>query len=378
MSSVLVSEILEHLNERAPLGSAEDWDNVGLLIGDKKARSQGAVVSIDLTRESLNQAKKLKYGLIVTHHPVIFPKNRGLSQVCPGMTSETKSSLVYEAIRNGIAVISCHTNFDRCSLEVVDHISKGLQVKPRGRLIERADKELMKLAVFVPETHTDSVRDAICRAGAGQIGNYDFCTFSVHGEGTFKGSDETDPFLGKPGVLERAPEHRLETIFPKGLEKKVLSALLKAHPYEEVAYDLYPVVQKVGAQGLVHGLGYGFWGEVLKPVSFSVLAKRVKALFQVSGFRVTPSGTRQIRKIAFTPGNGSSFVNAAIHQEVDLYITGELGYHEAIEAARSGMSVIELGHRESERFFLITMTEWLKNSGLKVKALNEPTQKLDS
>lgn len=262
-----VSEVIAALEKLAPSGTSEKWDNTGLLAGDPEWQTTGAVVSVDLTEQSIATALKHGYRLIVNHHPCIFPKSRGLSRVVPGPRSGI-SSLVFEAIRNGIAVASYHTNFDQCSLEVVQTIAEGLGVKPRGRLLEAGEGSLLKLVVFVPQSHAAAVRDALGQAGAGHIGNYDFCTFGAPGEGSFRGSDQTRPFTGKPGRLEKVQEVRLETIFPRGLKKAVLAAMRSAHPYEEVAFDLYPLEQGPSSVGLVRGLGYGFWGTFLHPSPF--------------------------------------------------------------------------------------------------------------
>lgn len=392
MANLTVSQVLQDLERRAPSDTAEDWDNVGLLAGDPSWKTSGAVVTVDLTEQAIRLAKQRKYRLIVNHHPCIFPRSRGLSRVVAGMNRGGTSGLVFEAIRQGIAVIACHTNFDRCAMEVVQSVSEGLGVTPKGRLVDHPGGSLVKLVVFVPLTHVEQVREAICQAGAGKIGNYDFCTFGAEGEGSFRGGESTRPFLGKPGKLEKAREIRLETIFPQGLEKPVLGALFRAHPYEEVAYDLYPVKQGPASEGLVRGLGYGFWGEFPSPKSFSEVAKDVTSLFNVNGFllssplspeprsvraraaRPSTEGSRKIRRIGFVAGNGSSFLSAAAAAGCDLYITGEVGYHPALDGTRKGMKVMELGHTESEYFFPQTVKGWLSQLGLKSEPLYQPAQ----
>lgn len=361
MSALSIRDILKLIEQKTPAATAESWDNVGLLAGDLSWTTQGAVVSIDLTREALDLAKAKGYRLIVNHHPAIFPRQKGLARVTP-------DSLVFEAIREGIAVIATHTNFDQCAMEVVESVSKGLGVKPLGRLHEKGSGQLLKLAVFVPEDHAERVRDAICAAGAGQIGQYDICTFSVSGQGTFRGGADTQPFLGKPGELERAQEVRLETLVPRGLQKPVIRALLDAHPYEEVAFDLYPVEQGPAEKGLVRGLGYGFWGDLAKPVPLSVLTAQVRKLFQVEGCLLTPSRTGGsdplIKRLGYVAGKGASFAHAARAQGCDLFITGEAGYHLARELSGDGLSTLELGHPESELFFHSTIIGWLSGIGL--------------
>jgi dinuclear metal center YbgI/SA1388 family protein len=384
-----ISEVIRLLESHAPSGAAESWDNVGLIVGDPDWQTAGAVVAIDLSEEAIETAHRLGYRLIINHHPCIFPKSKGLAKITAG---SGKSGLIFEAIRRGIAIAAYHTNFDRCALEVADAISAGLGLEPKGRLLDKPQESLLKLAVFVPRTHVEKVRDALSESGAGHIGNYDSCTFSTEGQGTFRGALGTKPFLGKPGRLETASEVRLETVIPRGLERGVVQAMLKAHPYEEVAYDLYPLEQAPASVGLVKGLGYGFWGEFSKPKPFSEVLQDVRRLFQVNGYLLTDCEPRPmrasgrsrrssnkkeqtIRRVAFAAGKGASVVGAAASLGCDLMITGEAGYHEALGARSSSMRVVELGHTESERFFVKTVQKWLVQSGLKATELFVRTQK---
>jgi hypothetical protein len=255
-------------------------------------------------------------------------------------------------------------------------VSHGLGAVPQGRLYDHPQGLLTKLVTFVPESHLEPVRSALAQSGAGHLGNYDSCTFASQGEGTFRGSEGTQPFVGKPGQLEKAKEIRLETIFPSGLKKSVLKALWDAHPYEEVAFDLYALEQGPAEKGLVKGLGYGFWAEFPQSKSFAELSKDVKSLFNIDGFWCTDPHPSQIKKIAFVAGKGASFVSAAAQLGCDVLITGEAGYHTALDGMRRGMAVMELGHRESELFFLKTMGSWLNQQGLKTLERNVPTQKI--
>jgi dinuclear metal center YbgI/SA1388 family protein len=367
--SKTVGEVIRYLDELAPPGTAENWDNVGLLLGDPKQTVTGAVLSIDLTFEAVELAVQKNYSLILNHHPCIFPKQKGINKVIAG-------SPLYEALKRGIAVAAYHTNFDQCSLEVIQFISEGLGVVPQGRLIEKSDDLLMKLVAFVPESHLEGVRTALCEAGAGQIGNYDYCTFGAPGEGTFRGGRMTHPFLGEPGQLEKVKEVRLETIFPVGLQDIVSRALFKAHPYEEIAYDFYPIKQSPSGKGVVKGLGYGFWGDFPSPRPFSDVAKDVKSLFNIHGFWITDPAPSFVSRVGFVAGKGASFVEAASSVKCDLFITGEAGYHTALSGLRRGVSVMELGHRESERFFIETMKKWLSHFNIGFVETQMPTQKI--
>jgi dinuclear metal center YbgI/SA1388 family protein len=376
MSAKSIQEIVSKLEEKTPKQTAESWDNVGLLVGDSSWKTTGAVVSIDLTREAIQLAKKNGFNLIINHHPCIFPKDRGLPQVTnnPNFRSQ---SLVFEALSEKIAVISCHTNFDRCAMEVVEQVSQGLKIRPMGRLMERNREEFSKLVVFVPETHVEKLRNAICEAGAGQIGNYDFCTFNVEGTGTFRGQEGSKPFIGKTGKLEKVQEIRLETILPTGLESSIVKAMKGAHPYEEVAYDVYSVKQSPASKGLVKGLGYGFWGEYLSDKPFSEFVRDVRSLFGVQEIRVTEPAPQHLKRVGFVAGKGSAFLGDAQALGCDVLVTGEVGYHDALGASwQQKMTVIELGHRESEKFFVEVMQKWLSSEGLQVVPVQTQTQKI--
>jgi len=372
---VKVSELLEKFEQKAPQGTAAEWDPVGLLVGDAKKEITSAVVSVDLSRRALDLAVAQGANVIINHHPCIFPKAHGLSRVTADRSEDT-TTLVYEAIQKGIQIIACHTNFDQCALEVVEKITASLGAKPMGRLIDSHDSALLKLSVFVPETHLEKVRTAICEAGAGHIGNYDFCTFAVAGEGTFRGLDGAKPFVGKVGELEKASEKRLETVFPAGLKNRVLKAMRQSHPYEEVAYDLYEVLQKPQSKGLSVGLGYGFFADFEKKLPFQDVATKIKKTFGVDAFMITPSEPGTIKRVGYVPGKGSSFINTALSNGCDLFITGEVGYHGAMGMAKKGMAVAELGHRHSECYFPIVIQEWLQSWGVKSTCEDEPTQRI--
>ncbi len=369
-----LKRILEDLEKRTPAASAEKWDNVGLLVGDSgiARKVSGAIISIDLTREALEAAKRLRYPLIINHHPCIFPSSKGIRRV----TAAGSSALIYEAARAGIAVVATHTNFDQCALEVPAAVASALGFSPIGRLYAGEEADFVKLVVFVPETHLEKVRDAICAAGAGKIGRYDTCTFSVQGEGTFRGGEETKPFIGKRGKLVRVREARLETVFPRGFKRPVLSALRATHPYEEIAYDLYRVEQTPSAVGLVSGLGYGVYGDLPEPLSTAVIEKRVKKAFGVKALLMTEPRPKRVKRIGFVAGKGAGFTSSAGQVGCDLFITGEAGYHVAREAVNSGLGVMEVGHRESEIFFLRTVEKWCREWGIRSKVLNIPVQSM--
>lgn len=370
-SSPLISDLLNQVEIQAPARAAESWDNVGLIVGDPRDAIQGAVISIDLTEESLETARKLGYSVIFNHHPAIFPKQKGLSS----FTATGNSKLIFDCARSGISVVACHTNFDREAISAMQDLCDGLGAKPVGRLFEKGECALLKLALYVPRSHLEAVREALFENGAGAIGDYDSCSFTVEGEGTFRGSANTNPFVGKPGVLERASEVKLETIVPEALVSRVLQAMKRAHPYEEVAYDLFRLEQKTPPRGFRAGLGYGFVAEFSKDLSFRAFQDRVRKTFDLEHFTVTGDLKRPVRRVGFVPGKGSSFVTDAARAGCDVFITGETGYHPAREVSRDyGMRVVELGHPESELYFLKTAEKWLKAAGIPVKVLRSRVQ----
>lgn len=368
MANLSLAEVSRHLDRLAPTSFAERWDNVGLILGRPTWKTRGAIVDIDLTPESVKAARRKGFNLIVNHHPALFPTGKGIGRLASA-PSDSLQSLLLEAAEHRIGVYACHTNFDRCALEVVREASKALGARPIGRLHDPSSDvnrmEFLKLVVFVPVTHVDQVRDSICAAGAGRIGNYDSCTFGSPGLGTFRGLKGTNPFLGRPGVLEFVEEVRFETILPRALRARVLGALREAHPYEEIAFDIYPVLQTPSEKGLVPGLGYGFFGDLETPLGVDALIRRVARIFKSKSPRLTGRPPRKIRRIGFVAGKGISFARAAEDVDCDLFITGEAGYHDAWEAARSGLPVLDLGHRESEIFFPKVMKSWLNSIGLK-------------
>lgn len=377
-----IQEFIYLTESKIPTSCAESWDAVGLITGNAKQKLTGMVVGVDLTEKLFKLALQKKANFIVIHHPPLFPKGKGLNALIEG-NSKSLSTLLLQAYKKNICVYVAHTNFDQCALDAMFNLAHDLGVAPQTRIWEKPKDEktlLKKLVAYIPVDHFERVRDALYLMGCGHIGNYDSCGFSVSGVGNFRPLQGASPFFGKVGQLEEAEEIRFETLVVAGMEEKVIQTLLDVHPYEEVAYDLYPVTQLPTHQGMVWGLGYGFVGELKKPVPFKSFVQKVKRTFKVKSFLTNleqlQSVPKTIKKIAYTPGSGSSFVHAVQKHKVDLYITGEVGYHASLGAARNGLCVFELGHRESEHYFLKTFHHWAQELGVHCFALDERTQKI--
>ncbi|MBS1959713.1 MAG: Nif3-like dinuclear metal center hexameric protein [Bdellovibrionales bacterium] len=372
-----VSELIDAIESRIPPSCSEGWDQVGLVVGNQKASVTGVVIGVDLTERLLEQAKRNKCNFIVIHHPPLFPRGRGMTRLMKGKSNDL-STLLLEAYEQKVAVYVAHTNFDRCALDGMIQLASDLGGVVVGRVWEQPDEGrtlLKKLVTYVPAHYFEKVRDALYSVGCGHIGNYDSCGFGSAGIGNYRPLQGANPFHGEIGNLETVDEVRFETLVVTGMEDIALETLKSVHPYEEVAYDLYPVLQNPAKLGMVWGLGYGFVAKLKKPMSFSVFTSKVKNVFKCDTILTSQHQPKMVSKIAFTPGKGSSFLKSARAHGVDVYITGEVGYHGSVDAARQGLSVFELGHRESEHYFLKTFAAWCKEWGLKHATLDERTQR---
>ncbi len=373
-----IRQLIEIIELRMPTACAESWDSVGLICGSADQNLKGVMIGVDLTESLFDAALKKKANLIVIHHPPLFPKGRGITKLVKGRDSDLNTILL-KAYEKNICVYVAHTNFDRCALDGMIALADDLGAVAKARVWETpTDGEtlLKKLVTFIPATHYEVVRDALYEVGCGHIGNYDSCGFAASGFGNFRALQGSAPFIGKVGTLEQVEEVRFETIFVSGMESVVIDTLRHVHPYEEVAYDIYAVEQLPLIKGMIWGLGYGFVAELKKPMKYAEFVKKVKNVFKVKSFLTHQQEPKMVRKIAFTPGKGSSFIKSVSQHQVDVYITGEVGYHGSLEAARNGVNVMELGHRESEHYFLKTIAHWCKEWDLPHFALDERTQKI--
>jgi dinuclear metal center YbgI/SA1388 family protein len=253
------------------------------------------------------------------------------------VTDTPQGRILEKLIKHDIAVYAAHTNLDVTSGGVNDLLAEALGLENVELLVPTSEMKLKKLVVFVPKTHSEQVREAIGNAGAGAIGNYSHCSFSSEGTGYFLPGENTNPFIGRAGEIEAVKEERLETIFPEVLEKKVLSALIKAHPYEEVAYDIYPLSNKGEA------LGLGKIGTVPE-MSLKDFSNHVKKVFGLSGVRVVGDLQASIKKVAVLGGDGNKYWNQAKFKGADVYVTGDMYYHVAHDASAAGLNIVDPGH----------------------------------
>lgn len=336
------------VEEYAPISLAEPWDRVGWQLGDPGRPVDRVMLALDPCAVSLEEAAHRGVGLMVTHHPLFL---KPLPRIC---LDEVLGRLVSSFLQQGIGLYVAHTNLDRARDGVSAILAQRLGLSVERTLGTLATDEFLKLCVFVPQTHLDQVREALTVAGAGQVGDYSDCTFAVRGTGTFRPGPGANPFVGSTGELARVDEARLETIVPIGRLKAVLAAMLSAHPYEEVAYDLYTLQNRFG------NLGLGSMGSLSSPVNLATLGSLVKAALGVSHVRCGGAPDRVLQRVAVSGGSGASLWREAHELGAEVLVTGEVKYHEGQDMLAEGLCFIDAGHAATERIILPVLAAFLE------------------
>ncbi len=331
-----VREIAEAVEKITPRALAEDWDNVGLQVGDHDAEIDRILVALTPLPEVFEEAEEIEADFLLFHHPLIF---RPLQSVD---AASYPGDLVTRAIRKNLTIYAAHTNYDAAPGGVSVALAEALELTgPLETMIPRG--ELRKLVVFVPEENADTIADALTNAGAGVIGGYTHCTFRAPGTGTFFGGEGTDPYAGEKGRLERVSELRLEIVVPAHLASAAASAARAAHPYEETALDVYPV------DGHPEGCGFGRVGVLAGSLSPEELREHVsESLGFPARLVANPDPARRIERVAVLGGSGGSFISQAAASDADAYVTGDLDYHDGLLAESLGLTAIDAGHAATE------------------------------
>jgi len=331
-----IAEVIRSLEQLAPPFYQESYDNAGLLTGNASWDCTGIICTLDATETVVLEAKQRNCNLVIAHHPIIFG---GLKKI----TGKTYvESTVIAAIKNDIAIYAIHTNLDNVIKGVSDRIADQLGLISR-KILAPKQGHLMKLFTFAPLEHAEKVRSAIFNAGAGNIGNYSECSFTVEGTGTFKGGEGTNPFVGETSKRHEEKEIKMEFIFPAYLQKHIISSMIKAHPYEEVAYDIVPLANEY------QEAGSGLIGELPIPVGEEQFLNQLKKSFNLSVIKHTKLLGKPVQKVALCGGAGSFLISKAIAGGADIYITGDVKYHEFFDA-NDKLIIADIGHWESEQF----------------------------
>jgi dinuclear metal center YbgI/SA1388 family protein len=331
-----IKELISVLESFAAPELQEDYDNAGLLTGNTAWECTGALCSLDVTVDVINEAAAKNCNLILAHHPIIF---KGLKQINGRNYVE---QVLIEAIKNDIAIYAAHTNLDNVLLGVNGKIASLIGLKD-FKILQPKHKVLRRLITFAPTDQAEQVRQAVFNAGAGHIGKYSECSFNSEGTGTFKAEPGADPYVGEIGKRQDEKETKIEIVYPAYMELQVVKALVDNHPYEEVAYDIFTM------ENVHYGIGSGVIGLLEEPINEHAFLKKLKDIFHCAVIKHTPLLGKQVQKVAVCGGAGSFLTKTALQQGADFYITSDVKYHEFFDAEHH-MVLADIGHYESEQF----------------------------
>ena len=342
---MIVQDVINHLHDLAPLAYAEDFDNVGLLVGNKDQPVSGILVTLDTLEAVVDEAIDNNCNLIVSFHPIIF---KGLKKIT-GKTYVER--VVIKAIKHNIAIFSIHTALDNAIDGVNSIICDQLNLINKKILIPQSGT-IKKLQTYVPKANSEALRQALFNSGAGNLGNYESCSFNVHGEGTYLGNENSNPTIGKKGQFHTENETAISVTYKKHLESKVLKTLFNAHPYEEVAYEITTL------ENTNQHIGMGMIGELQKEMDPKTCLQFIKTKMNTECIRHSKLIDKPIKSIAVLGGSGSFAINAAKASGADLLITADLKYHDFF-SAENAIILADIGHYESEQFTKTFLVDYL-------------------
>jgi len=334
---VTVKAIADILEEHFPLVLAAEWDNPGLQVGSWRQLAENILVVLDIDEEVIDYACRNRCGLIITHHPFFFSPVKSINY------DQSQGRLLKKIVEAGITVYSAHTNLDAGARGLNQVLAERLGLVDIGPLDRWHCEKLFKLAVYVPSLHVEEVRAAILGAGAGHIGRYQDCSFMSKGIGSFRPLPGSQPFIGQEGRLEEVEEFRLETIVPHSRLERVVERMRETHPYEEIAYDLYPLE----LNGQIYSMGR--IGRLGTPCRLEEYCRQVKQALSLDYIRVAGNMDQLIKKVAVVSGAGADYASLARLNGCDVLVTGDLKYHQAKDARDAGLAMIDAGHEGTER-----------------------------
>jgi dinuclear metal center YbgI/SA1388 family protein len=343
-----VLEIQELIETWAPKETAWEGDNVGLQVGSGDQKVRRILIALEITPQVLGEAKRKRVDLIITHHPLLFHPLRSVTD------ATDSGKLVQETVRNGIAVYSAHTNLDSARDGVSFVLAERLGLSEID-FLQRSSSGMKKIVVFIPPDHLEAVAEAMSSAGAGVIGDYDKCSFRMNGTGTFQPRAGASPFLGTVESFQNVPEVRLEMLVPSWRLQDVIQKMTEAHPYEEVAYDVYPL------ENHSRDSGSGAVGNLTRAMSLRRFLSRIKSSLKIRNLRFSGSLTSEVRRVAVCGGAGGSFLPAAIREGANVFVTADVKYH-TFQDARDKIAVVDAGHYETERPVLEVVVSRLRNA----------------
>ncbi len=331
-----IKNIIDCLEELAPLYLQESYDNSGLIVGSEESKISSVLISIDCTEEVLNEAISNKCNLIITHHPIVFSEIKKLSG------NSYVERILIKAIKNDIAIYALHTNLDNIFNGV--NIAIANKIELNNIKILRPKKDVLRqLVVYCPYKSANSLKEALFDAGAGAIGDYTRCSFSSSGKGTFKAGKNTSPYVGKKEELHTEEEEKIEVVYPKYKEKDIVNAMYLNHPYEEIAFQIYLI------DNVYEKVGSGMLGSLPNKQNSKIFLDSLKDIFSVKMIRCSSIIKEEIQKIAICGGSGSFLIEDAKKAGADMFITSDIKYHQFFDAGDK-MILVDIGHYESEQF----------------------------
>jgi dinuclear metal center YbgI/SA1388 family protein len=347
--TVLVRDVVAALNRLAPFHLAYDWDNVGLQIGNPEKPVRRVGVGLEVNSAFLKFANQRQCDMLVVHHPLIFRPLKNIVERDP------TTNLLCTLIRREMALVVAHTNLDRVPWGTNGVLADRLGLEEREPVEPCFIEKQYKFVVFVPTDYVEKIIDAIHRGGGGWIGNYSHCTFRTGGTGTYVPETGAQPYKGKTGQFEEAEEYRLEAVVPEGSLQTVIKEVVAVHPYEEVAYDVYPLHQTTPAAGL------GVLGRLPRKLTVGKLAAQLVDICQPNSPLIGGDPEKVAERVAIVTGSAGSTVDSITPRKADVIITGELGYHKSVEVLDRGLGLICLGHAASEKIVADVLIQKLRS-----------------
>lgn len=340
-----IKEITNYLESLAPLSSQESYDNSGLICGNQEDLITNALISLDCTEEIIDEAINTGCNLVISHHPIVFK----------GLKSFTGKNYVertiIKAIKNNIAIYAIHTNLDNYAFGVNKKIGDLLNIK-QPKILAPSNQTQQKLVVYTPLSHQDVVLESLFSAGAGAIGNYSECSFTSNGNGSFRANSAATPYAGEIDKRHLEKEVKIEVLVSKHKTSSIIARMLNSHPYEEVAYDLIPIINSNQNEGS------GMIGELDEEMETIEFLKHLKSTFKCDIIKHTNISSSTVKRIAWCGGSGSFLLKNAKQQKADIFITGDFKYHEFFDAENQ-IIIADIGHFESEQFTIELIGELL-------------------
>lgn len=356
MSKLNHSRVIQLMEEWAPKKLAYDWDPTGFQLGNRTSKTKNILITLDVVERVVDEAIEKGVNLIISHHPLIFSPLKSIDITTP------KGRTIEKLLKHNITVYTSHTNLDIAEGGVNDLLAKQLDLKVIDDLVHEGNKNLFKVAVYLPKSHAKAIREAFHKGGAGHIGNYSHCTFQGEGKGSFKPLQGSDPYSGRVDKLSLVDEYKMESIVPEQNLQSVIKEIEKAHPYDEVAYDVYRLENKGKSYGL------GRIGLLQKEMNLDDFAQFVKERYNLEGLKVTGDLKSKVNRVAILGGSGEKYIFAAKSKGVDAFVTGDMTFHFAQDAMEMGLNIIDAGHY-IEKVMIDATKQYLEDC-LKVPDLN--------